>query len=342
MSANEGRARPVRTRGGRRAAYSATAARRFLVVFFGAGALATAAAAAGHAGLARAGLLPPPPLTGTWCLNEKFAFLRGAAPAFDDRTVLAVGSSATWRNLDMAALERRLPGARALNAAPCYLQVDQTAFLAGFLLDRMPRVDTVLAVLAPRDFEACYPEEATFFDPGLAGAYLARRAPAWLPYVTGFRPLWLMREALRIAQTREERARRVAEDAYGSSVLREPGSYWPAPRFDSRCDAALAALEEAVAARGARLVVATTPTMPAWAAAFDPDGALMEAWFRRMASALRRPETLLVDGRALGWDDGRFADPVHLLHPHHSAYTEFLADALERRGGRRSGAAGGG
>jgi hypothetical protein len=314
------------------------AASRFLAIFL-LGLLAMAAVAAGGLlALERRGLLPAPPLTGTWCFNEKFAFLRGVE--LGEQTLLAVGSSATWRNLDAPLLERRLPGTRAVNAAPCYLQMDQTAFLADVLLPQMPKVTTVLAIIAPRDFESCPPAQAAFFDPALTRAYLAGTLPGWLPYVTGFRPLWLLREALRIRRSREAKVLNLVEDSHGSSILRRQGSYWPEPVFDPRCFEALPRLEAAAAAHGARLVLATLPTKPRWAEDFDPDGARVAEWMRSVTGALRRADTLVADGRVLAWDNGRFADAVHLLYPHHSAYTEFLADALARAA--RPGASSGG
>jgi hypothetical protein len=308
---------------------SRDSARRFLRIFLGV-VLAAALAVAGGLGLLGArGLLPAPPATATWCFNEKFAFLRDAPLA--DRTLVAVGSSATWRNLDMALLERGLPGTRPINAAPCFLQMDQTAFLAEFLLARMPQARTVIAVLAPRDFESCSAADAAFFDPGLVGAYLDERMPGWLLHLVGFRPVWLAREVLRRQRLRAVAAARYGDDAYGTSVMRERAAYWPAPVLDAGCDAALTRLEALVAAHGARLVVATVPVMPAWSAAFDPDGTLVEGWVQRLRAALQRPETVLVDGRALAWDDGRFADPVHLLDPHHGAFTEILLAAIAAR-----------
>jgi hypothetical protein len=302
------------------------APRRFLLAFLLAGGLGIAATAAALGLLHRQGLLPPAPVTATWCFNEKFAFLRGAPLA--DRTLVAVGSSAAWRNLDMTVFEQRLPATRALNGAPCFLQLHQTTFLTRFLLDRMPRVRTVLAVLAPRDFESCGRADEAFFEPKLAGAHVDGLAPAWMVWVAGFRPFWTVREAIRLHRTHGVASRRYAQDPHGSSVLREPASYWPAPAIDARCHDALTRLEALVADRGARLVVATLPVHPAWAAQFDPDGRLIEDWTRRMAASLRRPETRLVDGRALEWDSARFADPVHLLYPNHTDFSEFVAGAM--------------
>ena len=89
-------------------------------------------------------------------------------------------------------------------------------------------------------------------------------------------------------------------------------------------------------------MIATTPTSPQWAAAFDPDGALVEEWMKTVRSSLRRADSVVIDGRALGWDESRFADPVHLLHPNHTPYTQFVADALLREDPRQVRAAPGG
>ncbi|PHK93602.1 hypothetical protein CR162_17630 [Pseudoroseomonas rhizosphaerae] len=303
------------------------AARRFLLtvlalILAGAGMLA-----GGHMALAAMGRLPDPPLTATWCIDEKLAALREVA--LEDRTLLAVGSSATWRNLDMPLVAARTGSTRVYNAAPCYLHIDQTAFLTDFLLERAPGVETVLAVLAPRDFEACPADATAFFDTALADAYISGLVPSWLPYVTGFRPLYLARAAAGSLDGAPLPPEAVAEDGLGSSILRKPHLWRPAPSFDEHCYAGLAALERVVTARGARLVLATLPVMPEWRERFDPDGRLVEHWMRRMRETLREPDTLLVDGRALAWEDGRFADPVHLRYPHHTAFTDLILRAMD-------------
>ncbi|PWC27474.1 hypothetical protein [Teichococcus aestuarii] len=302
------------------------AARRFLLtvlalILAGAGVLA-----GGHMALARIGRLPDPPLTATWCIDEKLAALRDVA--LEDRVLLALGSSATWRNLDMPLIARQLGDERVYNAAPCYLHIDQTAFLAGFLLDRAPQVRTVMVVLAPRDFESCPAEATAFFDTALGDAYLSGLVPSWLPYVTGFRPLYLVRAAAGAVDGAPLSPEAVAEDGLGSSILRNPHSWRPAPAFDEACYAGLAELERVVASHGARLVLATLPVMPEWRDSFDPDGRLIETWMRRMRETLRQPDTLLVDGRGLRWTDEHFADPVHLRYPHHTAFTALILRAM--------------
>jgi len=324
------RPRPSSAEAGRCRAALASPALRFLVAFLLLVLGGIGAVAAAHVALDRRGLLPPPPLTATWCIDEKFAFLREQPLA--SYNLFAIGSSATWRNLDMPLLERHLPGTRAINAAPCYLHIDQTAYMAEFLLRHMPQVETVLSIVAPRDFEACPASQRAFFDLQLADAYLAGEVPSWLPYVTGFRPVYLAREAVE-QENVPPGPDVMAEDGRGSSIMRKPHFWRPEPVFDPACYEGLTALEEAVAARGARLVIATLPVMPEWGERFDPDGTIIEGWMQDMRAALRRPETLLVDGRQLGWDDERFADPVHLLYPYHRSFTDFIAEAMAGQAG---------
>jgi hypothetical protein len=304
-------------------------ASRFILVFVLTCIVGIGLLAGAHLGLQRRGLLPAPPVTATWCFNTKFAFLRDAP--LGDRTLVAVGSSATWRNLDMAVFEARLPGSRALNASPCFLHVDQTMFLASFLLERMPRLDTMLVVLHPRDYESCAPADTAFFDPWLAGEYVDGAAPKWLVYLLGFRPAWLLREAIRLHRTGGRGAISALDDPLGSSILQRKASYWPPFVLDSRCDPWLARLETMAAHRGVRLVVATVPTMPAWAAEFDPGGDAVDRWTRDVAGALRQPGTVFLDGRGLRWPDEHFADPAHLMYPHHRAFSHWIADALAAR-----------
>jgi hypothetical protein len=72
----------------------------------------------------------------------------------------------------------------------------------------MPQLHTVLTVVAPRDFDACLAEARAFLDTFLLDAYLGRAVPRWLPYVSGFRPVYLARAAQeRAAQTLPLKAR---------------------------------------------------------------------------------------------------------------------------------------
>ena len=59
-----------------------------------------------------------------------------------------------------------------MNAAPCYLYVNQTAYLTDFLLDNMPSVKSVLSVFSMRDFSACLTSPTAFFRPEDAESYV--------------------------------------------------------------------------------------------------------------------------------------------------------------------------
>ncbi|MCI0752620.1 hypothetical protein [Teichococcus vastitatis] len=301
-----------------------------LLVLIGLGAITGA-----HWLLAKQDLLAPPPLAATDCIDGKLAELRDAQ--LEDRTLLALGSSATLRNLDMPALQAALPASRAYNAAPCYLHIDQTAFLAEQLLPRLPEITTLLTVVAPRDFESCPAAARDFLDPALFSAFLDGTVPRWLPYVSGFRPLYLARAAAERAGQTVPLAEREAHDGLGSAVLRRPQSWRPPMEIDQDCFAGLTELEAAAARHGARLVVVTLPVMPEWRAENDPDGGRIAGWVAQMRQALRRGETLLIEGHALAWDDARFADPVHLIFPHHREFTRFIAAALRGTGGSAGG-----
>jgi len=273
--------------------------------------------------LAATNRLPAPPLSATVCIDEKLAFMRTAD--LESVNLIAVGSSATWRNLDMARLEKSLPGVRAFNAATCYLHVDQTAFLADLILELTPKIKTVVTILTPRDFENCDARDSAIADPALLRAYLTRALPGWPIYLINFRPMYFAVQAINIKAQREGL---LGSDRYGSSPLyaRTP-DYNPAPVFDKRCFAALRTLEGHVAARGARLVVATIPVKPDWAMRFDPDGRIINGWIEEMRAHLGS-RALLVDGRRLSWPTERFADPVHLLWPEGAEYSQFLASAI--------------
>ena len=303
--------------------------RRFLVVFFAALFVGFAAIGGAAWALRREGLLSAPPLAATHCIDAKFAQLRGVA--LGDQTLVAFGSSATWRNLDMAAFERRNPGVRAYNAAPCFLHVDQTAFLAEFMLEHMPRVRTVLTVVTSRDFETCSPQETAFFDPDLARAYLFHGVPGWVVRVAGFRPLHLWREVRRIRSESERGPNLSHDDAYGSSILRRTNDAQVPWQIDRRCYAGLTRLEAVAAEAGARLAVVIFPVMPRWAAEVAPGGSAIEGWVQDVKASLKLDTSLLIDGRALAWDDSRFADPVHVVYPHHEPLTQFIIDEMARQ-----------
>lgn len=271
--------------------------------------------------------LPAAPLTAKACIDEKLAFIRGAA--LDEATLLAVGSSATWRNLDLSRMDRSIAGARPLNGATCALFVDQTSFLLEFLLDRAPLTRTVVTVLAPRDFEQCDPNAREFFSPTLAALHFKALAPGWLVHAVNFRAPYILKAAIELKQQRQANFKvPLWSDRYGSSPLNDKIGFNPPPRFDDRCYGALRAMAADARRRGVRLVVVTVPVMPAWRREFDPDGHIVAEWLARVRREVAAENALLVDGREHRLGDENFADPVHLLWPYTGAFTEFIAEHI--------------
>jgi len=130
----------------------APAALYLLAVFAGAiTALATFCAVYGS--LYFAGILPPPPLSNSVCVDEKLVFLRNAPQI--DPNFLVVGSSVAWRSFDSRVIVEQNPHVRPLNGGFCGMQINQSAFLTTWMTDHWPSIDSVLLMASPLDFNRC-------------------------------------------------------------------------------------------------------------------------------------------------------------------------------------------
>lgn len=258
------------------------------------------------------GSLPPPPVTATYCIDEKFKFL--AERDLDDVDLLAVGSSVTWRNLDMQSFVTRGVAERPLNAAPCYLHMDQVTVLSRFLLDHLDRVKTVVSVVAPRDFAQCNEAERDFFSPERARSYVFDGASPLVIYLANFRPIPFLRDALHVAEKRSSPKAHgpLFMDSYGSGPIVGKSDWSPPPSFDDKCFDALADLEAMLAERGARLVLVSFPSSPGWLAAHDPQGNVTREFESRLRAALSAEDSLFRPSAAFAYEASRYFDYVHL------------------------------
>ncbi len=278
--------------------------------------------------LQRSGRLPAPPLTGTNCIDEKFQFLNKAD--LTDVNMVAVGSSATWRNLDMAVIDNALPDATPMNAAPCYLNMKQTAFMSEFLMDAMPDVTTLISVVHLRDFTSCPAVETEFFDPKTARGYLFDKKTPWLLYLKNFSltPFLLDVKHLKDMRTDPFNMNSMVMDEYGTGFLRVLNPWRPDAILSDTCFDGLNDLEASAKAHGVRLVMVILPTMPSYQTEFDPDGAIHAELRKRITARLTDPDTLIIDAQDLGYSDENFADPVHLRSESTTAFSERVVQGL--------------
>tara|TARA_R110000796_G_scaffold206321_5_gene322659 strand:- start:3043 stop:4053 length:1011 start_codon:yes stop_codon:yes gene_type:complete len=287
-----------------------------------------AVAIAGFKILGANSLLPPPPLVGTPCIDVKLEFLRYSD--LSEVNLAGVGSSATWRNLEMAPFlgdDRKV-----INAAPCHLRIHETSYYTNLLLELAPRIDTIIIVLAPRDFEHCEANTAEFMNTWLAKRYIRRQVPAWVPFLLNPRLGYILSQAQRRTSgdpSAEEAQSLGVLDEYGTSVMKEPVDWRPPIAINEACYAALGQLSSDLAARDVQLVVATIPTMPEWADMFDPDREKIAAWTERVEAELSAT-AIFLDGQNYQWEDEAFVDPVHLMPPYAQELSQLIAHKMQQ------------
>ncbi|MDF3073758.1 MAG: hypothetical protein K0S54_1425 [Alphaproteobacteria bacterium] len=275
--------------------------------------------------LGRMGHLPPPPLTATSCIDEKFKFMREHADAEPD--LLAIGSSVTWRNLDFSILAAVSDFRQPLNGAPCYLHVHETAWLTELYLDHFPSVRTVVTVMAMRDFESCQ-GDGQLFNATLGEGMMFEGWPEWLVYFVNFRPLRLWRTARNIKDMRAgaDPDSTLVMDQFGSGPLTMTT---PDPRDDvevsPQCYPHLQRMAQSLERRHVRWVVVLMPPMPAWLDRYDPGGKRDAAWRARVAAALAAPNTVLIDAsNGPLRTDQYFVDPAHYNWRYAASFTRWI------------------
>jgi hypothetical protein len=277
--------------------------------------------------------LPSPPITATDCIDEKFRFLHETPIRHPN--LLAVGSSVTWRNLDFSFFEEYYGDeVQPLNAAPCFLYINQTAYLTDFLLDNMPGVKTVLSIVSMRDFSKCSSSPTAFFDPEDARGYVFEGQSGWHLYYKNFRPAAFVRDVISLP------GRRSGETSYGSLVMDKYGSgpvtlASPEIRenfeFDRSCLTHLKSMSDSLARRGITFVVVLLPLMPAWRDAYDPGGDRDAEFRSAVAEQLASTRTVLIDPqKGLKLKNENFTDHAHLQWSSVPLLMQYLIAQLER------------
>jgi hypothetical protein len=306
---------------------------RYLVAVAAGGLAALIMLASSYGALHLAGYLPPPPLSNNVCVDEKLTFLRKHLPK--DPNLLVLGSSVAWRNIDSAAFARTVAGARPINGGFCALQMNQSAFIAGWMIDHWPSIKTVLLIVSPLDYYRCQ-GTAQVFDPVDVNRFVFEGAAAWSFYLRYFDPVSLVRNIKQLASYREqardlEVVRGYTE--YGDGPLdttRDRGLFYGAvSKLDTTCFDTLRELATQFTQQGRKLVVIATPIHPEWKALYDPHGHARRQWWSQIAAALdgtgagmwNADDANLLDARA-------FTDAVHLRWSAAGQFTEAIIRQL--------------
>ncbi len=273
----------------------------------------------GMAGLGPFGLQPPPQFSNNLCLDDKLSWLREHLP--ESPTMLAVGSSVTWRNFD-ASLVREAAGERAvpLNAAFCGLRMNQIAFTANYFLSRMPRVHDVLTIVAPYDLAECSTNKAAVFDTDDVDNFVYRHNEKYLFYLKYFDPFTLLKNIwiIRTMQVRKLPLDTLAMDPYGDAPLdtdvsRPDLAYGALPAIDPQCLAALHDLAMHLTESRKRLIVALEPMSPAWVQQFDQEGDGIRRLTDEVRSALKGSSAILwLPSPNLPLEADAYIDAIHL------------------------------
>ncbi len=284
--------------------------------------------------LAAAQRLPAPPVSGTYCIDEKLAWLKNNPDTFESNMV-AVGSSVTWRNLDFSVLS---PGARSalggvVNAAPCHLRANQTRFMAEYLLQRRPEIHTVITILSPRDMEVCSTTPAAFLEPKIAEAYFKGTIPDLWIYFRNLRAESFISDIVNLPDRRQAE---LIYDQFGSGPLTvdKPNLWFPFTP-EPRCYRELRSLAVDLKARNVQFLVVTFPVMPDWTRHHDPLAETQTSFLRDVQAALGDTGAILVDAQTnYRLPTSAFADPVHLQWRHVADFTRYIWDEARRSGAR--------
>jgi hypothetical protein len=263
-------------------------------------------------------LLPPPQLSNNLCIDQKLAYLR--EHPVRRPTILATGSSVTWRNFDSSAV-LQASGGRAvpLNGAFCGLKMNQTTYVTEYLVGRMPSVQAVMTILAPQDLTDCSNTNSRVFDIGDVDDFVFRRSSEFAFYLKYFDPLTLIKNVFILRAMRKGGLPfdEIRMDRYGDAPIDTEASrdltYGALPPPDPVCLEALQKLAYDLAAGGRRLTVVTMPLDPTWKKQYDPDGAVMRNMTHDIRQALAGSGAVFWDANHdFAMDPDAFIDAIHI------------------------------
>lgn len=235
--------------------------------------------------------MPAPAISSLVHMDEKLRFIR-ERPALDP-TILAVGSSVTWRQVAGGAFDAVAGGGGFLNGGTALLQVHQTRTMARFYLDHFSNVRTLLVLISLPDFSDCtiQPERLVALED--ADRYAFGDWPAPYFYFRYVSPQRYLRTAMTLPERRTPLTGDLYLDAHGSGPLQVSDTMKRGLRYgkiahDPACIAALDGLIADTNARGVQLVLVFAPIHPDYRMRYPADTAWLSGVASRVAAAVKR------------------------------------------------------
>lgn len=278
---------------------------------------------------------PAPTITRLSAMDEKLRFLR-EHPEFDP-TLIAVGSSITWRQIAGVPFEQIAGGpGRFLNGATVKLQIHQTRDLLEFYLLHYKRIRGVLMMVSLPDFSNCTTEPARMFDHWSAKAYAFDRWPAAFFYLRYFSPQRFAKSTLTLAVRQQPMTGDLFIDDYGSGPLHVPeedqrGLRYQAIGTDPACVEDLVELSRDLWERGIRLTVVFPPLHPDYRLAYPAAMPQICQIAREVAKRTQGHNTrllLMLADRSYAAAD--FFDAFHLQYPAVERLSAQIANEMMR------------
>ena len=265
------------------------------------------------------GNMPAPAISTLVHMDEKLRFIR-ERPALDP-TILAVGSSVTWRQVAGGAFDAVAGGAGGfLNGGTALLQAHQTRTMARFYLDHFPNVRTLLVLVSLPDFSDCTTQPERLVALEDAARYAFNDWPAPYFYFRYVSPQRYLRTAMTLPERRTPMTGDLYLDAYGSGPLQVPDTMKRGLRYgkiarDPACIAALDGLIADTEARGVQLVLVFAPIHPDYQARYPAETAWLGEVASQVAAAVKRSgkKTVVLDYiRDPSFKGQDFFDAFHL------------------------------
>jgi hypothetical protein len=279
--------------------------------------------------LAWTGRLPAPPITKVEFLDEKLRFLRERQDL--DPTFVLVGSSMALRQFDGQPFASRLGQKHVLNGASTLINVHQTRFLTSFYMEHLAKLQTVVLMLGPPDFENCT-TPANLFDPEDASGYAFKQDIAAPLYLRYFAPVLYLRRARNFQERRVPLKGDFWMDEYGSSPLQWTpemmrGLRYEALKFDRSCvDGLLQTLTD-IKAKGIRPVVVLSPVHPEYRQKYPEAIQRLKEVGGKVGAELREGVDFF-DMSESDFEAADFFDAVHLQWTAVQRFSDKLADLV--------------